>query len=221
MRLFILCLVSILFIAANPASGKNSPAPSRTGDSVVREMNLARQNPSLYANHLVALLAHFRGNILVLPNGSLMRTQEGVAAIEDAIHFLQSARPLPPMIDSPGMSLAAADHVADQAAGAFGHAGSDRSNPGERMNRYGSWNTWWGENISYGKSSARDIVVALIVDDGLPGRKHRKNIFNPEFHYAGAAIGAHARYRTVCSIEFAAGYAEKGESPNEPLLTQN
>jgi uncharacterized protein YkwD len=52
------------------------------------------------------------------------------------------------------------------------------------------------------------VVIALIIDDGLRSRKHRNNIFNPAFNYAGAAFGPHARYRIVCSIDFAAGYVE-------------
>jgi len=35
---------------------------------------------------------------------------------------------------------------------------------------------------------------------------------NPKFNYAGAAFGPHARYRTVCSIDFAGGYAERAET---------
>ena len=56
------------------------------------------------------------------------------------------------------------------------------TNPGERMNRHGVWSRGWGENISYGESNPRDIVIALIIDDGQRARKHRKNIFNPDFH---------------------------------------
>jgi uncharacterized protein YkwD len=89
-----------------------------------------------------------------------------------------------------------------------------------RMNRYGTWSSSWGENVSYGKMSARDIVIALIVDDGLPARKHRKNIFNPGFGVAGAAYGSHARYRSVCSIEFAGNFVER-ESAREPLVARN
>ena len=77
------------------------------------------------------------------------------------------------------------------------------------MNRYGVWGSRWGENISYGRKSARDIVLALIIDDGLPARKHRKNIFNPTFNFAGAAYGAHARYGSVCNIDFAGSYVER------------
>jgi uncharacterized protein YkwD len=80
------------------------------------------------------------------------------------------------------------------------------------MSRHGTWRGSWGENISYGKSRARNIVLALIIDDGLRGRQHRHIIFNPAFRYAGAALGSHARYRTACSIDFAAGYIEAGAS---------
>ena len=100
--------------------------------------------------------------------------------------------------------------------GGYGHRGSGHSDPGERMNRHGIWTGRWGENISYGKHSARDIVLALIIDDGLRARKHRKNIFSPDFNVAGAAVGPHARYRTVCSIDFASGYVEGG-----PALARN
>jgi uncharacterized protein YkwD len=83
--------------------------------------------------------------------------------------------------------------VADQAAGSMGHGGSDSSNGGDRMNRHGTWHTLWGENIAYGHDTPRDIVLALIVDDGQRARKHRKNIFNAAFTCAGAAVGQVAR----------------------------
>ncbi|HEY1581932.1 MAG TPA: CAP domain-containing protein, partial [Chthoniobacterales bacterium] len=146
--------------------------------------------------------------ILALPGHTMLRTREGAGAVDEAIRFLRQVRPLPPLTFSAGMSLAAAEHVADQADGSFGHRGSDRGNPADRLSRHGIWSGRWGENISYGKSTARDTVIALIIDDGLRGRKHRKNIFDPAFRFAGAAVGPHARYRNVCSIDFAAGYVE-------------
>ncbi len=92
--------------------------------------------------------------------------------------------------------------------GALGHSGPDHSSPADRISRHGIWRGRWGENIAYGESSPRDIVLALIIDDGVRSRGHRHNIFNPDFNYAGAALGPHARYGTVCSIDFAGGFAE-------------
>ena len=59
--------------------------------------------------------------------------------------------------------------------------------------------------------------MALIVDDGVRGRDHRRNIFNPNYNAAGAAYGPHARYGSVCSIDFASGYAEGTFVVLEPM----
>ena len=220
MRASALFLFSIIAITASTRANE-SPSVPLNGSAVIREMNLARQHPERYAEFIQALRGNFRGHIFLLPGGSRLLTHEGVSGLDEAIRFLREVRPLSPLIASPGMSQAAAEHVADQAGGAFGHGGSGRSNPGARLSRHGTWSGRWGENISYGKSSARDIVIALIVDDGQRARKHRQNIFNPAFNYAGAAVGPHARYRTVCSIDFAGGYAERGEPVPEQLFAGN
>jgi uncharacterized protein YkwD len=128
--------------------------------------------------------------------------------VGEAIRFLRDAQPRPPLALSPGLCRAAADHCRDQANGAMGHNGSDGSNPASRINRYGKWQGAWAENIAYGKRSARDIVLALIIDDGVRGRGHRKNIFNPNYNVAGAAYGSHARFGSVCDIDFAGAYQE-------------
>jgi len=63
-----------------------------------------------------------------------------------------------------------------------------------------------GENLSYGPSTAREIVIQLLVDDGVAGRGHRKNIFDNRFRVAGAAVGPHATFGAMCAIEFAAAF---------------
>jgi uncharacterized protein YkwD len=204
----------LLLPACAFAAGEQS---SVTAASLVREMNLARQNPAQYAGFIEGMRTRFDGQYLVMPGGTRLRTKEGVRALDEAIRFLRHAHPEAALALSAGMSRAAADHCADQVDGRLGHDGSDRSSPGTRISRYGQCGGGWGENIAYSKTNARDIIVGLIIDDGLPARKHRKNIFSPKFNVAGAAFGPHARYRTVCSIDFAGAYAERGEA----LLARN
>jgi uncharacterized protein YkwD len=48
------------------------------------------------------------------------------------------------------------------------------------------------------------VVMNLIIDDGVPDRGHRKNIFSRAFATAGAACGPHSRFGNVCVIDFAA-----------------
>jgi uncharacterized protein YkwD len=221
MRLPLSATLFFSIFAALPAFAAEKNDDSASGRAVIREMNLARQNPALYATFVQELRARMNGNVLVLPGHTRIRTKEGTTAVDEAIRFLQNAQPLPPLTLSRGMSRAAADHCADQADGAFGHEGKDRSHAGQRIARYGNFSGGWGENISYGKSSARDVVLALIIDDGLPARKHRKNIFNPNYNFAGAAFGRHARFGTMCSMDFAGGYAERGEAAADTLVARN
>ena len=217
-----LIVAAVLIVTFSRLAGAaDSPLPaSASAAAVIREMNAARQNPQLYAGYIEDLRATFDGSTMTLPGGKRFRTKEGSHALDEAIGFLRAATPMAPLIFSPGMSRAAADHCMSQIGGGFGHAGGDRSDPGARMNRYGAWSLGWGENLAYGKNTARDVVVALIVDDGLRERKHRKNIFSAKFAVAGAAFGKHAKFGAVCSIDFAGAYAEaKGETPSGLLAT--
>lgn len=190
------------------------------GEEVVQEMNVARSHPERYAALVEEVRSRVRGNVAMLPDRTLMRLREGTRGLDETIRFLRQVGPRSPLAFSPGMSKAAADHCAEQRGGAMGHNGRSGS-PADRIARYGKWETLWGENVSYGKRSARDVVLALIIDDGLPGKKHRKNIFNPVFSVAGAAMGPHARLRTVCSIEFAGGFAERDSVTDGPLFARN
>jgi len=206
MRLSILTAAALLFLVHFVSARENPPSENQqpvSAAAVVREINLARENPSLYAT----FVAEARPFHMI----------EQGRAVDEAVRFLKKARPLQPLTVSGGMSRAAADHCAEQIDGQLGHDGNDRSSPGDRISKYGAWSITWGENISYSRKSAREVVLALIIDDGVRGRGHRKNIFNPKFNYAGAGFGPHARYRTVCTIDFAGGYAERAE----PLVARN
>jgi uncharacterized protein YkwD len=178
--------------------------------AVVNEINLARTSPKEYLSLLEQFRKYYDGNLLKLPGEIPVNTREGWKAVNEAVRFLRSQKPLSPLSSSKGMSLAAKDHAKDQSSsGSFQHKGNNGSQPWDRVNRYGTWQKTIGENISYGSDKARNIVIGLMIDDGVPGRGHRKNIFNPDFHVIGVAFGHHATYRTICVITFAGGYIEK------------
>ena len=180
-------------------------------NAVVYEINMARTAPKDYSSFLEQCKKYYDKKFVRLPGETPILTKEGVGAVVEAIRFLRSVKPLPPLNPSKGMSSGAKDHVKDQGtSGSSQHRGSDGSQPWDRVNRYGAWEESIGENIAYGSNKARDIVLSLIIDDGVPGRGHRKNIFNPDFRVIGVAFGRHSTYRTVCVIILAGGYKEKG-----------
>jgi len=165
---------------------------------VLEQINLARVSPRQYAE---ALERRMEG----------VRTREGRRVVDEAIAFLRRVAPLPPLAYSEGMASGASRHVADQGShGTFGHVGSDHSTPWDRMGAAGKWMGSAGENISYGYADPEMIVATLIVDDGVRGRGHRKNIFNRGFGVAGIACGPHARFGEMCVIDFAGGFIENG-----------
>lgn len=179
--------------------------------AILTETNLARRDPAAYAAHLERMLPLFDGFVLRRPGNPVgLRTNEGAAAVREAIAYLRAQRPLPPLEWSEGLWRAARDHAADQGPrGATGHTGSDGSTVDTRIRRYGAWEVTAAENIDYGSDVARDVLISLIVDDGVPSRGHRSNIFNPALRVLGAGCGPHRTFRHTCVINYAGGFTPR------------
>lgn len=202
------CLTICVFLAlAAPAIALDH----NLGTQVLTEINLARSEPRTYAGFLREFRRLFRGKYYVLP-GSTTRTQtgEGVRAVDEAIKFLSRVKPLPPLTWSDGLAAAAAELANEQGnSGATGHIGRQSHGVRERIERHGKWDRNIGENIGYGPEGARDMVMQLIIDDGVPDRGHRINTFSKGFATAGVACGPHPRFRNMCVVDFAGSFRER------------
>jgi uncharacterized protein YkwD len=200
--------IVLLCIGTAPAAGKKDFEALEK--EIVKEVNLARTDPGAYASWLRGQRQYYRGAQHRRPGEAPIRTTEGLTAVDEAIRRLEKQRPVGALAYSRGLSLAARDLVAAQgASGGFGHRGPDGSMPSDRIERHGQWESAIGENVAYGQRTARDVVAAFIVDDGVPGRGHRKNLFNAAFRVMGVDCGPHSSYGTTCAITFAGGFHEK------------
>ena len=63
---------------------------------VIMEMNKVRTNPKGYIPVLESYKQRFQGKRVKISNQFFMQTNEGPKAVDEAIAFLQSARPLSP-----------------------------------------------------------------------------------------------------------------------------
>jgi uncharacterized protein YkwD len=111
---------------------------------------------------------------------------------------------------SEGLSQACYDHIRDQGPkGNNGHVGSDGSGPSDRIKKYVT-TMMTGENLAYSDvDNGEDVILQLIIDDGVPSRGHRKNIFEKDFTHMGVSCGCHTMYNEVCCIAYGKDVQEK------------
>lgn len=213
MRLRRFCSALFLCAASLVATRAQAQAPSTFERALLDEHNAARTDPAAYAAHIEALLPHFDGSVLRRPGSRVgLQTNEGATAVREAVRALRQQSPLPPLEWADGLWRAARDHALDQGPrGATGHVGSDGSSMDARIRRYGVWSVTAAENIDYGSANARDVLISLIVDDGVPSRGHRRNIFNPNLRVMGGACGVHTRYRSMCVMDYAGGFTPSSQ----------
>lgn len=188
----------------------SSLALSPLENAVIHEINLARQHPDAYATFLEAEKKYYDGKLIRRPGEIAIVTHEGTGAVDEAIKFLKCQPPLHPLRPSRGLALAAREHLRDiQRNGIHGHVGSDGSQTWDRVNRHGAWRGAIAEAISYGPEEGRQIVMALIIDDGVADRGHRMNIYWSKLGVIGVSYGNHDVYGKVCVIDFAGEYEDK------------
>jgi hypothetical protein len=175
---------------------------------IILEINKLRTNPKRYAEDYIAPLAKkYNRRLLYYPGDQPLLTKEGVNALYECVRDLKRQQPLSIIYPSEGLTRAARDHVNDQSkTGRTGHQGSDRSSMRNRVERHGTWEKRIAENIAYGGKTAQQIVIYLLIDDGVRDRGHRKNFLNPDFKMVGVATGSHPEYGLMSVMDFADGF---------------
>lgn len=175
---------------------------------VLETFNQFRANPSSFVSILQERRKYFVGNLLRIPGEPDLLTSEGVIPLDEAVQQIRSMRvALSPVALSEGLSHAAADHVLDTGGiGITSHTGMDGSTLTKRIARYGTWSGGVSEVIDYGARNAAEVILNLLIDDGVANRGHRKSVLDPRWHYVGIACGPHSVLRTMCVIDFAAGF---------------
>lgn len=171
-----------------------------------------RTNPKAVASELESLRANYDGVLFKFPNGRATKTVEGVAALNNAISFLNKTQPVRAFTSiSEGLSKAAFDLVQDNGSkGLVGNSLSNGTSAQQRWVSYGQWKGKIGENIFFSIDDPRQIVYQWIIDDGNANRANRATMLNDAFTVVGIAHGPHSNYNSMCVATFALSFTDGG-----------
>jgi uncharacterized protein YkwD len=194
---------------------------------MIYEINRVRSNPRSYLQYLEPLLESQKKNIKANGKGpknysvsyitethngkEIKKTdtvwhyiyEEEMRALTTLIADLKKMKPLSVLKPDSGIYKAAQRHVADQNAHQWSlmHTGTDGSKPWDRIRQCSPMMEYGNENLAgkYPQATARDIVLLLLIDSGIPGYGHRYNMLDAGWtHVACATPGLEAgMYRWI------------------------
>ncbi|MBP5502746.1 MAG: CAP domain-containing protein [Bacteroidales bacterium] len=155
--------------------------------SVICLCNLARLNGTLFAN------TYLRDYV----------AEKSIKSdyVQTLIRDLQKVRDLPMLIPDLGLCTAAANHASDIGrTGRTGHKSSDGRDLIKRFEKYFA-NGTVSENCSYGKAAPLDIVMQLLIDDGVESLGHRTVMLSKQYGAVGVSIAKHSVFQYNCVLD--------------------
>lgn len=201
-----------VILAQTKTAGRKIPetaAPSSIEQVVLEEINTARTEPQKYIKYLEDYKKLFKGSIVFLPNYLQVETSEGTAPVDEAIEYLKQVPKLNSYKFSDGLNQISRVQLTDLMEDSMlGHKGKDGSDLAQRLARVGRFGSLYAENISHYSEVPRQIVMMMIVDDGVKARSHRKNIFSPAFGVVGISFGKGKVGQGLCVVDFADTFFE-------------
>jgi uncharacterized protein YkwD len=200
------CLI-LLLTAAAPLRAQTDPWSSWEA-ATVRELNTAAELDYLDDEEkkviLFMNLARYNGPLFAgtfLESYLREKQIENNSYVKSLRRDLNKLDRLAPLIAEKDLSAVAGAHALESGKqGSTGHQGFKQRFEPLLGNPY----THVGENCSYGYERAIDIVLGLLIDEGVKDLGHRSNILSADFNSIGVAIRPHKRYRTNCVMDFGA-----------------
>ncbi len=204
-------LVSTIFcvsvLGQTPDKAADTAKNTRPDDSfekrLLLEMNSARTSPEEYLKKLERQKTFISGKVLSIPGRPRFQMSEGIPAVDGAIEALKSTASLGELQISKGLMKVARAQFSDLRENpSLGHYGKDGSDLTARLNKFGVPGLA-SENITNWEQTPEQVTLAMLIDDGVPGRHHRENALNPKFKLVGASCGKINDLKFICVVVFA------------------
>ena len=81
------------------------------------------------------------------------------------------------------------------------------------IEKYCEWDGACAENLDFGFRNAENIILNLLIDDGVKERNQRYNLFHPDFKYIGIGIEPHRDYGICIVVGYAMNVRPLGSEP--------
>lgn len=183
-----------------------------TIDKLFDSINMVRTTPKFYADRLQSQRDQFHGDIFRTESKEI-RTLEGVKPCDELINELVFMRPIRPLKWSFSLHVVADDQAQYLGnTGLASHLGPDNRKLPDRVAPYAVINGRVNEVIELGSYNSSDILMDLLVDDGLISRKRRKALLDPNYEYVGIAWSMHKTYGFCTVIVLAENVSELSKS---------
>ena len=117
-------------------------------------------------------------------------TQEGNAAIDDAIKYLTGIKKSYPLYWSDGLYNSTKVQFANLQARKTNQGSAEFT---QRIKTFETKAKSVGENVITGESwfgIGKFAVLRMVIDDGVPSRENRKNIFSTKYNMSGISSGS-------------------------------
>lgn len=171
------------YLAGNTATNANYM--SEAEKELIYVLNLARMNPVLFANTVVKKYPD-------KPGEEYLRKEAHYISLLDS---MRKMKPLSLLYPDQSCYNSAACHATD--TGEEGAVGHERSKKDCRNKMY-----FAAECCDYGHSSAVDIILSLLIDEGVPSLGHRKICLGTYYKKIGVAIRPHKTYKHTAVLDF-------------------
>lgn len=151
---------------------------------VIYILNLLRTNPALFAKTVVKQYPEKSGQ------GYLVNSWYYTSLLDT----LKKIKPI--VVLKPDINCFNSAQCHALYAGATGYAGHDRSSAECQSKKYFN-----GECCDYGNKEPLEIVMSLLIDEGVPSLGHRDVCLSP-YKKIGVSIQAHQKYRYNAVLDF-------------------
>ena len=180
----------------------SNEACERIKREVIAESNRIRTNPKAYIPILEGYLKNFDGNLLTLPDKhEILETEEGPRAYKEAIEFLKNQKPINVIEYDEEASKVALEYSKFLSNSKEGQV-EDENQIEQRVEKYLDYDYSISENIDFGGSTGIEVIVNLLVDDGVKNRTHRENLFSDKYEYYGVGVFEHPDYDFCTVIDY-------------------